>query len=118
VTGQLTFPRGKDRDDQDAEQLRFSVDEYNGTRYVSARVWYRDGGGDFKPTKRGITIRAREMQDVISWFMDAEKALAAPAEGESNRDWVKRQSRQPAPKSARPTQAAPDLDPAVEEALF
>lgn len=70
----LTFARGKG-DDRDAEQLRISVDEYEGKRYISARIWYRDAAGEYKPTKKGITIRSREIKDVIAWLIDAEREL-------------------------------------------
>jgi hypothetical protein len=73
----LAFQRGKG-DDRDAEQLRISLDEYEGKRYVSARIWYRDAAaGEYRPTKKGITIRARELPDVIAWLMDAERAMGA-----------------------------------------
>ena len=51
------------------EQLRVSVDEYSPaqgapTRYVSVRLWFRDADNDWRPTRRGITIRGSEVSDV------------------------------------------------------
>ena len=51
------------------EQLRVSVDEYHPsqgqpTRYVSMRLWFRDADNNWRPTRRGITIRGGEVADV------------------------------------------------------
>ncbi len=49
------------------EQLRVSLDEFVGDdgkahRYVSARVWY-EANGEWRPTRKGITIRKTEIRD-------------------------------------------------------
>jgi hypothetical protein len=49
------------------EQLRVSLDEFisddgKAHRYVSARIWYQSGE-EWRPTKKGITIRKTEIRD-------------------------------------------------------
>jgi len=49
------------------EQLRVSLDEFisddgRAHRYVSARIWY-EANGEWRPTKKGITIRKGEIRD-------------------------------------------------------
>jgi len=49
------------------EQLRVSLDEFisddgKAHRYISARIWYLCGN-EWRPTKKGITIRKTEIRD-------------------------------------------------------
>jgi hypothetical protein len=47
------------------EELRVSLDEFKGHRYLSIRVWTRAfPTGQFTPTKKGVTIKLREIVEV------------------------------------------------------
>jgi hypothetical protein len=70
-----TFQRGNE---EHAEQLRISLDEFTSDdgkrhRYVSIRLWYEAGRGEWRPTKKGTTIRRKELEQ-------AAKALSKAAE--------------------------------------
>ena len=38
------------------EKLIFSVSEFKGKQYANIRIYYEDDEGEWKPTKKGITI--------------------------------------------------------------
>ena len=38
------------------EIIRFQVTEFRGKRYGDIRVYYRDDNGEWKPTKKGLTL--------------------------------------------------------------
>ncbi len=64
--------------ERDGEQLRVSLDEFVDDRgtahhYISARIWYQKDG-QWCPTKKGLTIRQREI-------VDFGKALRAGLDG-------------------------------------
>ena len=63
------------------EALRVSVKEYEGRPYVSLRVWVRDKNtGAMWPTKRGCSVRIRELPRVIAALQKAaDLATAGPA---------------------------------------
>lgn len=65
-----TFPRN-----QGAEELRVSLAEYNGHRYIALRIWERDQAGQFWPSKRGLSIRLREcaqLADILAAVVDGQ----------------------------------------------
>jgi hypothetical protein len=52
------------------EELRISIDQYQGRPFVSVRVWvlYPDG---WHPTKKGTSVRRSELREVISALSEA-----------------------------------------------
>lgn len=103
----LELPRGRERDEPKAQVLRLAIDEYNGHDFVSIRIWFRDSSGEYRPTKQGVSVRARELEAVARWFADAEREIGIDA---------------PAPKRERlPAStmgAGPGLTPEEEAGLF
>jgi hypothetical protein len=51
----VTFPRS------DTERLSVSFDEYEGSHFVSARIQFKGPDGQWHPTKKGVTIKLREL---------------------------------------------------------
>jgi hypothetical protein len=49
-----------------AEELRIEAKSYNGYPYFDLRVWFKGDGGEWRPTKTGVTIKPREIDEVIS----------------------------------------------------
>ncbi len=39
-----------------AERVQASLSEYRGNTYLNIRVHYQDSDGEWKPTKKGLTI--------------------------------------------------------------
>jgi hypothetical protein len=65
----LTASRGRD------EELRVSLDEYESRPYLALRIWAKGSDGAWWPTKKGVSIRVREIPEVIDALMEAEEAL-------------------------------------------
>ena len=53
------------------EKLIFSVSEFKGKQYANIRIYYEDDEGEWKPTKKGITVAL----DTFSEFKDNIEAL-------------------------------------------
>jgi hypothetical protein len=88
-----TWPRGKD------SELRLSIDEFKGNRYLALRVWTRGGDGLFWPTSKGTSIRLSEAEDVA----DAIAAAVHQARQEGGgADRNRHQSRPPVRAQQRP----------------
>jgi len=65
-------------------ELRWSFDHYEGKPFVAARIWTRGTDGNFYPSKRGISVRVKELGDVIAaleraWRIASGEPDAAPA---------------------------------------
>jgi hypothetical protein len=61
------IPRGRD------EQLRISLDEFNGHPYVAVRVFARGQDGSWWPVRgKGLGIRLRELAEVAEALKRAE----------------------------------------------
>ena len=63
----VAIPRGEE------EQLRVTLDSFEGHKFVSIRVWQLGQGG-WWPTKKGCTVRVREIGQVINALGQAAKA--------------------------------------------
>lgn len=58
------------------EEIRVSVDDFQGHRLCNVRVWYREGE-EFRPGKQGIALRL----DLLPQLVDALQLAAQGAEG-------------------------------------
>ena len=57
------------------EQLRISISHYQGHARLDLRLWYPGDDGEYKPTKRGITLRADEIETTIQALQRAQVEL-------------------------------------------
>jgi len=55
-----TFPR------TETEELRVELAEYEGKPFLNLRIWFRSTDGAWLPTKKGVTIRMREISDLVA----------------------------------------------------
>ena len=112
--------RGRDPD----AELRTTLDEYKGNPFLTVRVWLRGNDGGWFPTKKGITVRLGEVEDVAAALIEgARLAHLTPARLPSRpptRERVGRSTRPEPndPEPGRPT--APDhhqadFDPDFDE---
>jgi len=46
------------------EEIRISVDEFNGHDLVNLRVWFQADDGDMRPGRQGIAFRLELLEDV------------------------------------------------------
>lgn len=47
-----------------SDLVRISLSEFQGRQYVGARIYYMDDRGDWKPTRKGITLTPEMMVQV------------------------------------------------------
>ena len=45
------------------EKILFSVSEFKGKKYADIRIYYEDDEGEWKPTKKGVTVNLDSFQD-------------------------------------------------------
>jgi hypothetical protein len=55
------------------ETIRVELDEFEGRQLVAARIWYTDGEGDLKPTRKGLTIAIRHLPAIREALEEAER---------------------------------------------
>lgn len=65
-----TFPRG------DGEELRVEPAEFRGAPFVSMRTWFRGSLGTWHPTRKGVSLRLRELPELVRVLGDAGVQLA------------------------------------------
>ena len=46
------------------EMLRIMLSKYNGRISVDVRIWFCVEGGEFRPSRRGISLRLTEISDI------------------------------------------------------
>ena len=89
----ITFPRPGRNGAADAE-LRVSLDEYQGNKYISVRTWFRGADGGWWPTKKGCSIRISEAEEFcealvkavqMADFEPARLPQSAPAQRQQSR---------------------------------
>ncbi len=59
----------------ETEVLRVSTEEYKGRKYVDVRVYFANDEGEWKPTKKGVTIYPEKVEEFIDLVRKAGKAL-------------------------------------------
>ncbi len=46
------------------DMIRVELSEFKGNQYIGARIYYMDDRGDWKPTKKGLTLTPEVMIQV------------------------------------------------------
>jgi hypothetical protein len=67
-----TFSRGQ------GVELRITLDEYEGRPYIGLRLWELGQSGGWWPTKRGVTIRLRELAELLEVLGQVENQDRPP----------------------------------------
>ncbi len=57
------------------EKLRVAISEYKGYTFLDVRVYYEDDQGEFKPTKKGITLKKEDIDPLIKLLKEGDKKL-------------------------------------------
>ena len=58
------------------EKIIVSVDEYKGNTFIDLRVHYEDEtSGEYKPTKKGIAVNPKILDEVIEMMLEAKKNI-------------------------------------------
>ena len=62
----------------ETEVIRVSTREYKGVQYVDLRVFFKDKqSGEYRPTKKGLTVKRDQIHEVAKAVCLAEEAIAA-----------------------------------------
>jgi len=72
--GQVLLTLDRTKKGEGPERLQIAVKQYEGHKYLDLRVWWRKGNA-WLPSKRGITIRARELADVTRVLNEAARLM-------------------------------------------
>ncbi len=59
----------------ETEVLRVSAEEYKGRKYVDVRVYFANDEGEWKPTKKGVTIQPEKVEEFIDLVRKAGKVV-------------------------------------------
>ena len=87
----------------DDEELRINWALYEGNPYVSLRMWTRDRSGRWWPdSKRGLSIRLRELEDVADAIAAAQDLAAEHRDRRTRRDAPARREPRHARVAPRP----------------
>lgn len=58
------------------EKIIVSTNEYQGHKFIDLRVHYEDEtSGDYKPTKKGIAVNPKILDEVIEMMLEAKKNI-------------------------------------------
>lgn len=69
-----------------AEELRVSLDSYEGHPYISVRLWTQDRtSGEWWPTRKGCSIRMGEAAEVAKALQAATRLVDRPEKSRSER---------------------------------
>lgn len=52
-------------DKNQREQVQISLENFKGHNLVAIRVFYDAGGGEMKPSKKGLSIRPEMVDDIL-----------------------------------------------------
>ena len=63
------------------EEVRASLSDYKGKTYLDIRVFYRDEEGEWKPTKKGITLAPDLLPELEKAVVSLREALELPGSG-------------------------------------
>lgn len=63
----------KEFDKNSREKIRVFVDEYAGKKLLNIRVYYQDIDGEWKPTKKGISLKIEMAEEVLKGALDELK---------------------------------------------
>ena len=59
----------------ETEVLRVSTEEYKGRKYVDVRIYFENDEGEWKPTKKGVTIQPDKVDAFIELIKKAKASL-------------------------------------------
>ena len=57
------------------ERIFFSLSEFKGNSYADVRVHYEDSEGEWKPTKKGLTVPVDQFPEFMKHVSELEEFL-------------------------------------------
>lgn len=90
-------------------ELRVDFDAFQGHPFVSLRLWSRGNDGQWYPTRKGLSVRLKEADDLAAALREAVRLANLPAARNARPDGRGQgRPRPPEPTGASTTQ--PDFD--------
>jgi hypothetical protein len=59
------------------EEVRAGIKDFKGRRYIDLRIYYIDDQGEWKPTRKGISLNTDFMAELKEAVLSLEKELQA-----------------------------------------
>jgi hypothetical protein len=59
----------------ETEVVRVSTEEYKGRKYVDVRIYFANDEGEWKPTKKGVTIQPEKIDLFLDLIKKAKESL-------------------------------------------
>ena len=57
------------------EEVRATLKEFRGRRYLDLRIYYQDDAGEWKPTRKGVSLSTDFMPELKEAVVKLEEAL-------------------------------------------
>lgn len=57
------------------EEIRVSLDDFNGNTLLNIRVWFRADDNEMRPSKKGVAINAALIPDVLTAIQTAQECV-------------------------------------------
>lgn len=54
-----------------------TISEFNNVKYLNIRKYYKDEGGELKPTKKGIVLNKTQFQEVLTILNEKKQEIEA-----------------------------------------
>ncbi len=59
----------------ETEVVRVSAEEYKGRKYVDIRIYFENDAGEWKPTKKGVTVAPEKVDEFMELIRKAKEAV-------------------------------------------
>ncbi len=57
------------------ERLRIEASNYKGVDFISVRIYYQADNGEWRPTKKGITVKPEKVDELIAFLGEAKTKI-------------------------------------------
>lgn len=68
------------------EEVRATLKEFRGRRYLDLRIYYQDDAGEWKPTRKGVSLSTDFMPELKEAVLALEGALTEDEEDEEEEE--------------------------------
>jgi len=59
--------------------IRVSLEQFKGHRFIDCRIFWKDGSGEWRPSKKGISLNDETVKKVITALSKADQELEKQA---------------------------------------
>ncbi len=59
----------------DTERLRVEASNYKGSDFISVRIYYLADNGEWRPTKKGITVKPDKVEELIGFLTEGKSKI-------------------------------------------